>query len=435
MLYRQSKFFESKFKVFLAVTIFSASCVFAPYIPLVQGVDIKQEEATKRELKEKQKALESELQSSKNSIKKESDKKSELDRQIKIVEAQIDTSNKYIFALEEEIGSLEKTIEGIQAQMGDRIDLLKESLRSIYVAGDTSAIDIILQAKTFEDFLDKSQLVKSVSSSISDIIGQLNEDLKRIEMTKKEIEGKKKEAEAESEELEQSQKELQSLMEESEAIIAELQESEQEVQNQLDENDEELQKIEQEIQHYYEQQRIIAERKKREEEERKAREAAKKKSKPSKTSQSQSQSVAVASPTEDVVVTSSSGFAWPVPGYHYISSGYYDTSNRSSMHGAIDIAGGRIYGARVVAADDGEVILTNAGGWGGGYGTYAIVDHGNGKSTLYAHLSNLNVHKGQTVKKGQVIGCVGSSGFSTGPHLHFETRLYGKKYNPMNEYK
>ena len=104
------------------------------------------------------------------------------------------------------------------------------------------------------------------------------------------------------------------------------------------------------------------------------------------------------------------------------------------MHGAIDIAGSGIYGAKIVAAADGQVITASEGGWGGGYGTYLHIDHGNGKSTLYGHMSGLAVSQGQKVKKGQVIGYVGNTGHSTGPHLHFETRSYGSKYNPMIEF-
>ena len=73
-------------------------------------------------------------------------------------------------------------------------------------------------------------------------------------------------------------------------------------------------------------------------------------------------------------------------------------------------------------------------GCGGGYGNYIMIDHGNGYSTLYAHLSSLAVSTGQTVRKGQVIGYVGTTGHSTGPHLHFETRYMGEKYDPLLEF-
>ncbi|MCI6825449.1 MAG: M23 family metallopeptidase [Ruminococcus bromii] len=103
-------------------------------------------------------------------------------------------------------------------------------------------------------------------------------------------------------------------------------------------------------------------------------------------------------------------------------------------------------GASVVAADNGTVIDTYNScyhNWGkngscgcnGGYGNYVMIDHGNGKVTVYGHFTNVIVSPGQTVKKGQTIGYVGSTGNSTGPHLHFECRYNGVKYNPMTEYE
>ena len=117
----------------------------------------------------------------------------------------------------------------------------------------------------------------------------------------------------------------------------------------------------------------------------------------------------------------------------YISSGY---GNRSasisgwSFHGGIDIAGGGIYGRPVYASRGGTVIAAN---WGNtGYGNYVIIDHGDGYASLYGHCSNLCVSTGQTVSKGQQIANVGSTGNSTGPHLHFEIRKNGVKVNPSN---
>ena len=115
----------------------------------------------------------------------------------------------------------------------------------------------------------------------------------------------------------------------------------------------------------------------------------------------------------------SGNFSWPTAGY--VSQGYW------RGHPAIDIAGW--LGAPVTAADAGYVILAG-GGWNSGYGNYAIVDHGNGFTTLYAHLSTIFVQPGATVSRGQQLGTMGNTGNSTGPHLHFEIRYNGVPYNP-----
>jgi murein DD-endopeptidase MepM/ murein hydrolase activator NlpD len=98
-------------------------------------------------------------------------------------------------------------------------------------------------------------------------------------------------------------------------------------------------------------------------------------------------------------------------------------------HTGIDI--GAVYGTPVAAADAGIVSYVNWG-WGGGYGNYVMVTHGNGYATLYAHLSAISVSVDQAVQRGQPIGAEGSTGFSTGPHLHFEIRSNGACQNPLN---
>jgi len=100
-------------------------------------------------------------------------------------------------------------------------------------------------------------------------------------------------------------------------------------------------------------------------------------------------------------------------------------------HAAIDI--GAPLGTPIYAAESGTV--TTAGWSRGGYGYYLIVDHGNGMQTLYAHASKLYVKKGEKVSRGQTIMAMGSTGWSTGSHLHFEVRVNGYKQNPLSYIK
>jgi murein DD-endopeptidase MepM/ murein hydrolase activator NlpD len=92
------------------------------------------------------------------------------------------------------------------------------------------------------------------------------------------------------------------------------------------------------------------------------------------------------------------------------------------VHGKNGIDIGAPTGTPIYASASGTVIVANAGGWGGGYGTYAVISHPNGTQTLYAHMSKISVARGDTVSQGEVIGYVGNTGRSTGPHLHFEVR-------------
>ena len=100
-------------------------------------------------------------------------------------------------------------------------------------------------------------------------------------------------------------------------------------------------------------------------------------------------------------------------------------------HGGTDI--GASYGSAIYAADSGTVVRS-ADGWNGGWGNYVMIDHGNGMQTLYAHMSSRAVSVGQTVSRGQTIGYVGSTGMSTGPHLHFEMYINGSRVDPQTRY-
>lgn len=115
-------------------------------------------------------------------------------------------------------------------------------------------------------------------------------------------------------------------------------------------------------------------------------------------------------------------FSWP--------SGGTITQQYWGGHPAIDIASWT--GAPVKAADSGYVALASSGAWNTGYGNYIIIDHGNGFTTLYAHLSSVFVKSGENVTRGEQIGLVGSTGHSTGPHLHFEVRYQGVQRNPSS---
>ncbi len=123
-------------------------------------------------------------------------------------------------------------------------------------------------------------------------------------------------------------------------------------------------------------------------------------------------------------------YTWPTPGFTTITSPYgmryHPILKTRKMHTGVDI--GAPMSATIVAADSGKVIHA---GWMGGYGQVIVIDHGNGVSTLYAHQSAFLVGNGATVSKGQAIGKVGSTGWSTGPHLHFEVRINGSYTDPM----
>ena len=126
---------------------------------------------------------------------------------------------------------------------------------------------------------------------------------------------------------------------------------------------------------------------------------------------------------------------WPLPGFYSVTSYFgnrlHPVLKVYKMHTGVDIAGAGCNGKNVVAAADGKVITA---GWISGYGYTVMIDHGGGVVTLYAHSQKLLVKVGDQVKAGQAIMLVGSTGYATGPHLHFEVRINGKYVNPLDGY-
>ncbi len=133
-------------------------------------------------------------------------------------------------------------------------------------------------------------------------------------------------------------------------------------------------------------------------------------------------------------VYSSDGFRWPLDSkFNYLTTLFGYDAWRGGNHYGIDVGDAGIGGQNIYAAQGGTVITAYGdGGYHGGFGNYVIIDHGNGVSTLYAHCSGVTVSEGQAVNKGDVVGYVGSTGWSTGNHLHFEVRVNGVSQNPFN---
>ncbi len=134
-----------------------------------------------------------------------------------------------------------------------------------------------------------------------------------------------------------------------------------------------------------------------------------------------------------IIVADAGNWAWPTLSAHSITT-YYEW-RWGSFHAAIDIITFPSLGSPIYAANSGNVVDVSGGGYNGGRGSYIIIDHNNGYKTEYLHLSQINVTKGQAIEKGQVIGKMGNTGRSTGPHLHFAVIYDGRPINPLLLYR
>lgn len=405
-----------------------------PFVMPVFSADTKTDEYKKQinALQEKEKQYQEQLNKTKSDIANKESYSKTLVSQIGVLSEEISSSHNQIDKLNKNISQKKKSIKSANKKIETQMNALKKRIRTIYMAGGTSDLEIILGAKDFSDFLDKFELIRTLSDYDKQLIDKIKAQLDVITEEKKELESQKSEVEKTEKTLQSKQNKLSTLLDENESVLSELYNDKDNAQALLKNASSQESEIQNQLAAYN----------KRQEAARKAAQtvtptpnapANTRRTTPSSSGSGSSSSVSV----------TPSGYSWPVPGFYYVISPFAE--DRGYSHKGIDIAGGGIMGATVVAAASGTVIASNNScshnwgksgscGCGGGYGNYVLISHANGKTTLYGHLSSAAVSTGANVSKGQTIGYVGSTGWSTGAHLHFETRSGGSPYNPMNEY-
>ncbi len=351
-----------------------------------------------KDLEAEQKEIQAEI----NKLKGDkSDKKAvqtALQKNIDNLQSQINACNKQISDLDAAIVQLEEDIETKTQELEDTKYTFRQRLRAIYMSGgeQSSAASVLMSAENLEDLLTKTELTKSISAYDSALMKKIVDDMKTIEENKAKITQLKEEQEATKVSLREKRSELDKQIEEVKNTISDLDSEMDDLKDQADKIDDAIAEYEEAIKNA---QNVGSDQK------------------------------------------YDGDFAWPCPGYYYISSPYgyrtHPISGKYKFHKGIDIAGSGIKGKPIVAAADGIVSIATYNT--GGYGYYVMVNHGTGDDgkkyvTLYAHMTKYIVSVGQYVKKGQTIGYVGTSGASTGYHLHFEIRANGNTTNPMSYY-
>ena len=351
------------------------------------------------ELESKQAKVKEQINSLKSDIGDQEKLKDALQDEIDTVQAQIDVYNGQLTEVENRLSEIEAQKEQKQNDLENTKQTFMTRLRAMYVSGDNSMLNVLLSANDFGDFLYRDQLLSSVTDHDNAIMEQLKADIKAVEELETQANEEKQEIQSIKSEVDAKRAELGDRMKEMNAVISELEGQKSGLEDQLDEYAAAIDEFEAKIQ---------------------AEAAAAAKNNNSSASQSPSYSGG-AKPN-------AGGWVWPCPGFYYISS--YVGPRWGRTHNGLDIAGGSIYGKPIVAARAGTVI--DAGWNSGGYGNYVMINHGDGFITIYGHMSSVAAYNGQSVSAGQVIGYVGNSGRSTGPHLHFEVRLNGSVEDPLD---
>ena len=327
----------------------------------------------------------------------------QLDSDLEELDQELTSLSGQITDKEAEIDETKKQLEQAKKTEEEQYNSMKLRIKYIYEKGDTSYLDLLMESGSLSEMLNRAEYIQQISSYD-------RKQLARYGEIKDEIAESEKKLEAEHADLLSLKDKTEAKQSSVERLVNEKTKELQKYQNQISANEAQLASYQADIKAQEDRIKQIEAELKRQEEEAK------------KKAEAQGQ-------TYKPVSIGNINFVWPCPSSGRITSGFggrtSPTEGASSNHQGIDI--GASSGSDIIAAADGTVTIST---YSYSAGNYIMIDHGGGLTTVYMHCSKLLVSAGETVKKGQVIAKVGSTGYSTGPHLHFGVRLNGSYVNP-----
>lgn len=346
--------------------------------------------------------------------------------QIENYQESIDLARERIDELNNSISTLEDEIEKADAEYADTFEQLKVRLNALYTSGgELTTLEILLDSTSLYDFSVRSEAIQGVTRHDKQLMEEIKAYMLQTQEQRDELSVQKEELAEQKKDLESKQSELQVLEEENQRLIEELQLQSAEAENLIAENEAESQDYLAQLDS------LIAQRS-----EQAAREEAERQqalenqqnqgggSSDAGSSSSGSSGSSGSSNDSSVLNTGNLSFSWPLAGYGYGSITQYYGNNG---HMGLDV--GIPYGTPIYAAESGQVISAE---YHWSWGNNVLIWHNGTYSTRYAHCSSLAVSAGEYVQKGQVIGYAGSTGNSTGNHLHFEVYQNGSRVDPLN---
>ncbi len=347
------------------------------------GLDLNSQ---KEELEEQINQANEELTQTQSALSENLQQVEKLDERIKNSENELQELTTKVEQLKTSISQVEQELQEVTEKYNNQQKLLEERVIALYEIGEVDYLDILLHSNSLSEFISSYYVISEIIELDNDLLKNIGEKKDEITLSKEKLDNQKQELASLVESQTRTSKVLQNTKTIRENYIAKLSEEEKQKQAQIDEMTAQYEEINKQI----------------------------------------------LSLAEQGLDTSYIGgeFAWPVPGYTTITSKYgmrvHPITGQYKLHTGVDIGAPR--GSNFIAANDGVVVKAE---YNSAYGNMVIIDHGGGISTLYAHGDQILVEVGQTVKRGQSILVVGSTGYSTGPHAHFEVRINGVVTDPM----
>lgn len=411
----QKKLLKPIFSFVLAFVM--AASLFVGFIPTTASAKVTQSEiddlkSQKAALSEQSASYEATINSLKNKKNAQVELKTALDSKLALTNQQIMNLEEQIKLHDALIERKTQEVDEAQKTADEQLEKYKKRVRAMEESGRYNYFEVLFGANSIGEFLSLIDDVGDIMQSDKDLEESYKQSVTDLKTVKAEYEEAQAELKQNKVECAQLKDQLQMDITQAASVITSLQSEINDNASVLSELDSQESALQSQIQSKVKQ---LNEQKKAEEE-------ANRNNNNNGGNNNGGSTVGTGNlvwPSYCTYITSRQG-----PRVHPITGKYKN-------HGGTDI--GASYGSAIYAADSGKVV-SSSDGWNGGWGNYVMIDHGNGMQTLYAHMSSRAVSVGQTVKRGQTIGYVGSTGMSTGPHLHFEMYVNGARIDPQTKY-
>lgn len=372
--------------------------------------------ASEKQLQNQKDQNEQKIQNAQNEKDEVTAQKNKTVKEVEEISSKIESYESQIAELDGQIGNLngqiadaENTLNKAQEDFDKQEKLMEARLIAVQEQGDTSLLDVLLSSENIVDLISRYYFVTELASADTELLEGIKKQKEEIQQAKEKLEASKKELDTAKASKQGISVQLKAAKSTKDQQVARLAEDEQKIQQQIDELAQENKSIDKKI----EQERAEAQRRLEEQ----------------KKQEQQNQNKPSSGGSTSNVKPNASGFICPLPvAYNKVTTGMQYSSGQ--YHGAIDFGSGGINGQPIYAVADGVVMISENLG-NRSYGNYILIMHSNGLYTLYAHGQNgsRRVNKGDYVKQGQQIMSVGTTGNSTGPHLHFEVRTGSGGWN------